>query len=306
VSWYPVHSTLLKGYRLHASKDGTTFAVEGSLIAASETSTVVAATDERCFKVSAVDDRGVEGGESPAYGIASSPTGSPVLVVDGFVRTTGRQTDPAHALAALVGRSVATSGHPYETASSRAVRDGSVSLAGAKAVVWMCGDQSTLDAALDRVEEHALVAFLEAGGKLFISGSEIGFDLTRKDGSPDDKAFFQDYLGGVFGGDAAKSHDVTGLPGPFQDLAFSFGGNGSAYGVPYPDFFTAGKNATLVLHYGDGSGAGLVCEGALGAGKARAGVVYLGFPVETVEPRASRDTLVGKALAWLDGVRTGG
>jgi hypothetical protein len=302
VSWYPLRSSLLKGYKLYSSADGQSWKLEKTLPPGT-TSAVVSGTSERLYKVAAVDDRGQEGGASNVYAASPQKSRTRVLVVDGFCRTTGHFTEPAHPFGALVGHSVGASGRAYDCASWRAVRDGSVVISHYPSVVWLSGDQSTFDAALDGTEEKVLSAYLEGGGTLLISGSEIGFDLSRADGSPADGAFYSGMLHAKLVGDAAKSHEASGVAGgPLEGVTLGFGGTGAPYTVPSPDFMTPQAGAQLALRYGDGNGAGVAYEGVFGKGTAHSGVLYFGFPVEAIDTGAQRDAFLAKALDWLDGV----
>lgn len=60
--------------------------------------------------------------------------------------------------------------------------------------------------------EYSLKTYLEQGGCLFISGSEIGWDLSNK-GSAADKAFYNNYLKAVYVADDAGVETVVGEAG---------------------------------------------------------------------------------------------
>jgi hypothetical protein len=138
-----------------------------------------------------------------------------------------------------------------------------------------------------------LAAFLEAGGALFLSGSEIGWDLVHY---RDDAGFYNETLGAAYAGDDAVTHEAAPAPGGvFEGLPpFRFDAAGE-YGADYPD---------QLLPLGDGQAA-LTYVGGLGgvAGlQASAGcrrLVYLGFPFEVIDPAARADVMA-RVMGFLD------
>ena len=57
----------------------------------------------------------------------------------------------------------------------------------------MLGDESYLDATFDRDEQVIVKNYLQNGGRLFVSGSEVGYDLANL-GNSYDQFFFSDFL----------------------------------------------------------------------------------------------------------------
>src|SRR6185503_11318765 len=86
---------------------------------------------------------------------------------------------------------VEASGVRFDSASNEAVIAGQVSLSGYAAVIWMSGEESVADKTFDATEQSLVNSYLNAGGKLFVSGSEIGFELEGSGVAP---AFYNGQL----------------------------------------------------------------------------------------------------------------
>jgi hypothetical protein len=208
-----------------------------------------------------------------------------VLVVDGLDRLiAGSLAALSHDLAARVGEAT---GRPVAHASDEAVAEGVVRLEDFRAVVWLLGDTSTGDHSVTASERAAIARYLEGGGHLVLSGSEVGFDLRTPAA-----AFLAD-LGVVYAADDARTEVFAGA-GPLASLGRArFGGPGAAYDEEFPDVFTAAAGATGVLRY---EGGGLAAAGR--AGRA----VVVGFPLELVE-EAQRGSVVQALLGFVEGPR---
>lgn len=265
------------------------------------------------FRVTALN----AGGESfPTATVAARtpPTGgtADLLIVDGFERLDESALIPQWESAALgtaqrmfldrmnrydyaVEHALALDvcQRAFDGTSNEAVVAGGLSLAGYEAVDWFTGEDSEADASLDGAERTLLRAYLDGGGRLLISGSEIGYDLVELGRDP---AFFQTYLRASYLGDDAQTYAFSGLPGgPFEGLGGAFDNSTQgAYDPAYPDRLGAANGSTVVLSYagGTGDGAAVAYDGAYG-------LVYAGFPLETITDPALRNDLLCAAVSFL-------
>jgi uncharacterized lipoprotein YddW (UPF0748 family) len=249
---------------------------------------------------------------TPLFGGAPS-----LLLVDGFDRLDAMTMVPqyeapflgtaqrmflermnSYGYAVQHAEALATCGLAFDGAVNEAVREGDLALAGYAAVDWFVGEDSVADASLNGVERALLAAYLDGGGRLLLSGSEIGYDLVAKGRDP---AFYTDYLRAEYLGDDAGSYDYLGLEGgPFAGLVGTFDdGSGGIYDVGYPDQLGDIPGSTLVLSYptGLGGGAGLAYD----SGPGNAAVVYLGFPLESIVDEGQRAALACAAADYLLG-----
>jgi uncharacterized lipoprotein YddW (UPF0748 family) len=270
------------------------------------------------FRVTALNP----GGESFPTPVVALRTplsgGSPAfLLVDGFDRLDAAAMVPqwespalgtaqrmflermnSYSYAAPHAQALAACGLAFDGAVNEAVQSGDLALAGYPALDWFVGEDSVADASLDDVERTLLAAYLDGGGRLFLSGSEIGYDLVANGRDP---AFYADYLRAEYLGDDAGTYAYAGIAGgPFAGLAGMFDdGSGGIYDVGYPDQLGSTPGSTLVLAYpsGLGGGAGVAYD----SGPGSAAVVYLGFPLEAVVDEGQRTALACAAADYLVG-----
>jgi len=312
IRWYPNTEADLRGYRLYFSLNGTTWtlkdgeAVLGPGRASISYDNVLSGTI--FFRLAAIDSAAPANVStfSDVYGVRlnSSPTNA--LIVDGFdrIEASGSYHALDHPFAMTHGQSMP---HDFNTCSNEAVIEGLVSLQNYPIVIWMFGDESTADETFDINEQVLVKAYLQNGGKLFVSGSEIAWDLDRPSGpAQPDRDFLHDYLKARYAGDDANEYTVAGANGTvFAGVSLRYGviGEGSPYDEDYPDYLTPEPGASILLHYGSTSNpayAGIGFTGLFPGGTQPGGVVYLGFPFETITTKATRDTVMRRVYQYFD------
>ncbi len=271
------------------------------------------------FRVTAVDTT-VTRNESPpsdTYGgtpgfFGSVDPGRTALIVDGFDRWTGggSWTQPTHAFAISAMQAI-RGPIAVATAANEAVEDGTVPLNGKHYVHWILGDESTADNTFTPAEQQRVAGYLESGGALFLSGSEVGWDLARTHAltEPGDLAFYTNYLKAsfVFDGNGAQT-TASGVAGtPFQGFTWTFG---QVFPEDYPDDIEPTNGAVPLLQYNvqrDASNfrkAGIGYVGTFGSSSATGRLVYVAFPLESMTSTLVRQTMIDKALLFM-GITTG-
>ena len=292
VSWGPALGAL--GYRVYRSPDGVNF---DDYIDVSDTTTVVSDLNLRTvyyFKVSTLSVKG----ETPTGEVLAARTsGAPaVLVVSGYDRpktTNTRDFILQHAA------SLDAAGVAFDACANEAVEKGQVLLTDYEMVDWILGEESTQDESFDYAEQDSVSSFLMAGGNLFVSGAETGWDLDYK-GHTIDKVFYNDYLKADYAKDDAGVYAVSGVSGTIfaglSGITFDNGEHGT-YDIRYPDCLNTSAGSTINLTY-DGTAykAGIQYEGIFPGGSDSSRLVNLGFPLETVYPQSSRDSLMSRVL----------
>ncbi|HOX58138.1 MAG TPA: fibronectin type III domain-containing protein [Candidatus Paceibacterota bacterium] len=333
------------GYVVYVSTNGYGF---GSPVAVggggttSTTLTTLPADADYYFRVAAVNNGG-QSFPSEVVGCrrASNPAQSRVLFVNAFDRfdrttnlrqdltktnyvppgntgATGRvmpQANNAFDYVVQHGKAISAFGMPFDSCSRQAVTSAKVSLGNYDIVVWECG--TSLTNTFRSVERSFLNTFRGAGGHLFVSGADIGWDLDRATGpAAADRAFLNNALHADLGADAnnnSGSYTVSPAGGTIfagsGDATFDNGTNG-IYWVQNPDALTPlGAGASAALSYVGGSGgtAAVQYDGSAGGGK----VVYFGFPFETITNATTRSAYMAdilrffskparfEAIAWL-------
>ena len=239
---------------------------------------------------------------SDVYAAKATIAGREILIVDGFDRYSGSYGSPVHEFVRTTANAMDEWDIAYGSCANEAVISGDVDLKDYDLVWWICGDESTADETFSDIEQDSVEAYLKQGGKLFVSGSEIGWDLDSK-GSTSDKAFIHDYLKATYAGDDAENYSVTGQAGMvFSPLSLRFSENGNeedTYAEDYPDYFSVSGGSQIALKYGNGHTAGLAFTGTFSGGSEEGKVVTMGFPFETITTTIERQNLAGYVLQYM-------
>jgi len=162
------------------------------------------------------------------------------------------------------------------------------------AVIWFTGDDRTTS--LTPEEQQVLADYLDNGGRLFITGQNIGYDLVA-DGTVADSTFYANYLHAKYISDSTDTYIVYFVPGnPISNgLFFYLGGAGNQTA---PSVIDAIDGASLIFKWVPGyTGAGLYYEDPT----AHYRIVYLAFGFEGLdEPMPeSKGKLLTNILDWL-------
>ncbi len=310
IAWYPVGDSDLKGYRYYFSWDLENWNLhtnEGELTAEKNDTTFNVQFTKPVFSRMSAVDKAYPPNESEfsdAYGTLPSQNNRRILIVDGFDRTqsSGSWHQPTHWFAALHGQALAANGFGFDCAANEAVLDGSVKLNEYDAVFWLLGDESTTDETFSAAEQQLVKAYLEAGGRLFVSGSEIAWDLdqdnTSSASTAEDEEFLHNYLKADYVADDSKIYQVTGLSGTiFEGLELSYGQQ--PYTEDYPDAIKAYGGSQAALQYkGTSLIAAVQYEGTFGSGTVPGKLVYLAFPFETIDTEQQRNALIQRVLTF--------
>lgn len=235
---------------------------------------------------------------SEVLAVTVSADSDPVMIINAFDRpTVGNSFDfirqHADALKAL--------GKPLVSASNEALTDGLLSLNDYANVIFILGEESTADETFNAAEQDSVEKYLQRGGHLFVSGSEIAWDLDYR-GDVADRAFCHDFLCLHYLQDAPNNTSATYYQVEatgdtiFSELAsFSFdNGTHGTYKVSYPDVFgLTGDSRGFLRYTGCANGfAGTVFQGMFPGGSTEGKVMVCGFPLETVYPAENRIKLL--------------
>lgn len=302
------------GYRVYISENGRGFDNPVEVTTTSYTFSGVPGTTY-FFKVTAFN----AGGESFPSGVvaARTPVGTSTdkyLLVDGFDRLDASAMllknesavlgnvrrmvlDKMNNYSYMVehGNGFTSCNIAFDGAQNEAVATGVVSLANYFAVDWFVGEESTTERTLDATEKLLIKNYLDAGGRLIISGAEIGWDLGRSASPNADLDFYNNYLKAVYVGDDAGTYNFTGTPVLLNGTTGTFGnGINGYYDADYPDVVNINGGSQLVLNYsgGSGGGAGVGFQGSFQ-------VLYFGFPIEAITNNNVRNNLICQSAGYL-------
>ena len=317
------------GYVVYTSANGYGFnggvAVAGGATNSYTIPKALLSTASHFFRVSATN----AGGESmPSEVVAArrtTGTQSSVLIVNGFDRL-ARTQNPTQTAPLTTGGAIATFervrprfsnsfdyvvqaakaleafAYPLgvDSTSNEAIIAGQVDLSKYRAVIWLSGEESTADRTFDADEQALVTSYLNAGGRLFVSGSEIGWDL---DAQANGVGFYNNQLRANYVADDAGTYTASGSAifsgvGP---ITFDNGTHGT-YDVDFPDKLATILNSSVNMVYtGAGSGVAGVHYTDPATGSR---VVNLGFPFETIVGAASRNAVMN-AVATYFGLEQG-
>ncbi len=156
-------------------------------------------------------------------------------------------------------------------------------------VVWMTG----ISGDIEYENRLAIGNFLDMGGRMLISGQDIGWQLNNE--SLVSKInFYNGFLHANYILDDSGFRSLTGIPGdPVSDgLSFDIGGGDGSFSQDWPSEIEPRAGAAAIFEYSPGIEAGLRYDGSHR-------LVYLAFGLEAVNTSAMRDSLMHRSLEWL-------
>ena len=296
------------GFRLYQSTDATTW----TLIRTADQITNVMRTCEVSgllpdttyfFKMTALNSGNVETIDSAVVPYRNDGFTPRIILVDGADRYR-EQKGANHTFLTRVGAALASRGLGFDTCANEAVVDEQVSLGDYDAAVWVLAEESTFDETFSWPEQMHVTNFLKGGGRLFVSGSEIAWDLdhmandtTYKNGCSNDRPFYNKYLRASYVSDDAGTYHVLGAAGSiFNGLDFYFDdGTHGTYDVVYPDTINSYGGATVGLNYEGGANACVYASSPTSGT-----VVNMAFPFETIYPDSARLNIMKTILNYFD------
>ncbi len=307
LGWNTPPDSDLKGYRLYYSLNGSTYQLrDNENILNNSLNSFQYSYNQSTplyLKLFAVDSAAITNVsiQSDVYGIRMLNDNKKILIVDGFDRYggSGSWPYPYHDFITSYGQSFDLS---FESCANDEIINGIFNLNDYQLVIWICGDESTTDETFSSAEISKVKAYLENGGKLFLSGSEIAWDLEgATSATTSDKDFLHNYLKAQFVSDDANVYGVLGTDSTeFAGLGFSYGiqGLGSPYIEDYPDVIQAFGGSTEILKYNGIAGAGVAYNGTFGSSTNPGRVIYLAFPFETIGAPEARTQVMNASLNY--------
>ena len=231
------------------------------------------------------------------------------LIINGFDRVNG--TTNTFDYIKQHGSAFHAQGYPFDNATNEAVIDGYIDLDNYAVVDWILGEEGTATSSFTGAEQDLVESYLENGGFLFASGSEIGYDLASQ-GSTSDGQFFQNYLKANYISDAAGGQQGTysgygvtnSLFDGISDITFDNGTHGT-YDVDWPDGIKPVNGAEVCAKYNDvdyatRGGMGISYTGTFGNSSENGGVVFISVGFETIYPESKRDQLLDRILNFYE------
>ncbi len=164
-----------------------------------------------------------------------------------------------------------------------------------QAVFWLCDATGT--PSLDVGDRDAISGLLDGGGKLAISGQDIGYEMADPSSpyfSGETIGFYVNYLHANYFNTGPNTYFVDGTPGDAIGDGLTFGLQPSgANAQTEHDAITAGFGADLVFAYDNSFGAAVKWTDGTSH------VYYSAFGMEGFYEDPTRDEVIGRILAWM-------
>lgn len=321
-SWEAYNLNRLAGYRIYYSNlydNNWKYAANETMIKEDEQEISFASTMEFLqptngknlqFYITAVDSLGNESDKSDTYSTVFHDKSAPkLLIVDGFDRYggNGSWSEPNHSFNIIYSQAIQRALWYFNisSASNEAVINEEVNLKEYNMVIWFLGDESIEDNTLIGNEQGKLARYLESGGKLLITGEDIGKDLDTKHSFNDftDQLFYHEYLMSNFIHDGLEIlYEVNGAEKTiFEGLNIHFG---DTYPVESPDDIEPINGAIPIFNYtyerdSTSRKGGIAYTGTFGDSANIGSFVYLSFPFETIGDSEKRAELMQKIQRYL-------
>jgi subtilisin family serine protease len=185
-------------------------------------------------------------------------------------------------------------------------------MASFESVVWFTGDDYTTT--LTAADQAELAAFLDGGGRLFITGQDIGYDIRTE-------SFYADYLHATYVADDVGLGAVLGDPASPVGFGFAFdiqGGSG-ANNQAYPSEIDVIAPAMTAFVYDESVAAAATTTNRVEKNSLQANaitssgtaglafddgvyrMVYLSFGFEAIADAGTRSAVMDRVLDWLQG-----
>ncbi|MDZ7340912.1 MAG: M1 family aminopeptidase [candidate division KSB1 bacterium] len=167
-------------------------------------------------------------------------------------------------------------------------------------VIWFTGNDRS--SSLTDEEQQVIREYLANGGRLLLTGQDIGYDLVEA-GSAEDSAFYHQVLHADFISDTVKATMMMGISGdPIAGGMFVYidAKAGGARNQFSPSAIAPRTGASLILKYlPTMTGAAIRYEDAATGAR----LVYLAFGMEGISgPHAdTAEKLLNRILSWLSG-----
>ena len=231
------------------------------------------------------------------------------LIINGFDRING--TNNTFDFIMQHGTAFHDQNYSFDSATNEAVIEGNVDLNNYSIIDWILGEEATTTSSFSIIEQELVQTYLENGGFLFVSGSEIGYDLASE-GSEQDIEFFQNYLKANYISDAAAGYQGTyngfGIENSIFDgisnITFDNGNHGT-YDVDWPDGIKPINGAEICIKYDNvdyssRGGMGISYLGKFGNSNYDGGLVFFSVGFETIYPQAKRSELLNRILNFYE------
>jgi spore germination protein YaaH len=301
IRWSHLFPNEITGFRLYLSKDSINFSNQPFLSEMYLTKDSLSITisnlevDKIYFiKLTAINSVGMESISSDVYS-ASTGNGKRYLVVDGFDRTSGSYSQPYHIFNEFYASGIFNFNRDVDAAANEAVISNLINLNDYDGVFWFLGDESTANKTFNGSEQLIVMNYLKNGGKLFVTGSEVAYELSTS--SP---SFLNNFLKAKFIADNSGSLQVFSNASIIRTLPSDIN-LGAVYPEDWPDAIEPVNGSQTCLLYRNQKIAGVYFNGNFPNGTLAGKLIYLSFALETTNNKISKNILIEDAIRFFEG-----
>ncbi len=287
------------GFKLYHAYNGNDFTDTLYIDSVCDTLKSLALEQSHAFKIAGKNDYGVGPCAKDVLSIYMTDEVNEILIVQAFDMALSGNT---YDFPIQHGQAISNSGLGYDSMSDEALMLSNIAADDYKCIDWICG----LDNGVFLEEERTFArAFLEAGGKLFVSGAQIveNLSLINKD-----EEFYKNYLKAKVKNGKAKAYLTENVSSSLLNgvAPISFDdGTHDIYKVFAPDGFAPQEGAAISMYY---SGldtltygcAGIEYTGKFGDSELEGQLVYFGFPFESIYPDSMQGVIMKSVLNYFD------
>lgn len=217
-------------------------------------------------------------------------TANDILLIQGFDKD---ELGNTYDYSGMHGKYISDAGLGFDAISDEALIETGINILDYKMLDWICG----VDYNVLTVQNKVLIKnYLETGGYLFISGSQIIEGIT---GENLDQGYYNSYFKANWKKSDARTYAANSMPGSMFDGIgeISFDDGSLGFNVERPDGFQPldGAIASMVYADKDTSSYGVAAlqyDGTFGTSETNAKLVYMGFPLESVVSDSMRNSLM--------------
>ena len=289
-------------YRVEKSRDGIAFFPYATTTETWLSIAELSPCEASIWRVVALNESGESLPSESMIDVAVYDGGRRILWVDGhrrWVQTVNEAPSrPRPVPRVLDGLTQFKSrGLGIDSARAETVASGEIELGQYDLVIWSVGETSTVDQSLTGAEQQAIEEYLETGGTLVLSGSEIAWHLGRSF-DPEELSFFEETLGASYVADSASSYDITWTWGQSGtgNLAMQLDdGSGLYQRVGYPDVIESTLGGVTIAEYGATGEVAALWQRALNGS-----LFYLAFPIEAIDSAVDRTRIFQDIIESVD------
>ncbi|MGF1572178.1 MAG: M1 family aminopeptidase [Sumerlaeia bacterium] len=305
LAWDQPVGTTVTGFRIQRSIDGenwTTEVDETTLTNSTFSYTLANQPLEASYRVVAMNS-GTASDTTDPYAVAQKliVDSTKILIVDGYDRVQA-WSNPNQPFTQLHGTALWPLDVQFDSCANEAVVDGDLLLTDYDVIIWQASEESTNDIPFNTTEQGLVEAYLQQGGKLFVSGSEIGWSHGRGASAVAATTFYNTVLKTEYIADDANSYELNGAVGSaFEGLVLTLDDTGTeTYRAEFNDSITTSNGSTVCFRYGNNLIAGVQYKGLFPSGTTSGALISFGFPFETILTQTSRTLVMEDVLTYFE------